>query len=259
MKNRFFSLILVVAFFVGMGNPATAYSENTDETIADIASTLECGFVDFDPADLSNNTVPDPYLDLASVDTDSQNTRAVHNPDVYIKYLLVQPVFVVFDADENFVAYYIPAGVYRSITYSANTTGLSQVGNITLTTAQTNRFYSEAVAAARADPALNGLGYMICGWRITSKFQCIADKPLYVKYRRYCNGEYSDYFQENVTSQSQLVTLVYEGLFPDLDPTARCKAGISGAFYFTYTSGPNAGTQGGGSLHASLTTNSDAK
>ena len=242
-----------------MGTPAAACDESTDEALADLVSTLEYGFVDMEPVDLSSNAVFDSELELIDVDADLGNARAVHNPDVYIKYLLVQPFLVYFDANGNFVGYYIPAGVYQSITYSANTTGLSQAGNITLTTKQTAALHKRAMDVAEADPVVDGLNGVLCGWRITSQFQCIADKPLYVKYRCYCNGEYSDYYQENVTSQSQLVTIGCECLFPDGNPTALCKAGVSGAFYFTYTSGSNAGTQGGGALHASLTANSDAK
>ena len=265
MKNRILGVILALTLIMGMGTSAQAISVNENKLLPDeVVAELEFGFVDLDEADFNGNSLYDtaPNVDIPDdgiIDyDDTRDARVVHNPDLYIKQLIVQPVMYVFDANGEFVSLYQPKGIYRYITYSANTTGLSQFGNITLTTAQTNKFYTEAVTATKADPDMNGLNFIVYGWHITSYYQCVATKPQYILARPYRNHVYGEYEKTNVTSQSATVKLECVLSFPDNDPTVRCQAGIDGAFYFIYTTGNNAGTQGGAALTASITTNSDA-
>lgn len=266
MKNRILGVILALTLIMGMGTSAQAIGMDEGKSLPDeVLSELEFGFVDLDETDFNNNSCYDtaPNVGIPNngiIDNnDTRDTRAVHNPDLYIKQLIVQPVMYVFNVTTGeFVGLYQPKGIYRYITYSANTTGLSQFGHMSLTTAQTNKFYAEAVEATKADPDLNGLSFIVYGWHITSYYQCIATKPQYILSRPYRNNVYGEYEKRNVTGQSATVELECLLSFPDNDPTVCCRAGIDGAFYFIYTTGSNAGKQGGAALTASLTTNSDA-
>ena len=267
MKKRIASVILTLAFLLGLGTTAQAVSVDVSESaLEDFTSELKYGFIDLDETELDNASFvaadPADAIPEAGI-LEHDNTgeaRAVHNPDLYIKLLIAQPLLLVYDADSgDAVGYYLPKGVYRAITYSANTTGLSQFGNISLTTAQTNQFYMEAVESYLNDPEYAGTEAELYGWYVTSYYQCIAQRPQYTKVRPYCNEYYGKYETTNITSQSVTLKFEYALPFPDFNPTIRCQAGIDGGFYFIYTTGPNAGKLGGAALTASITTNSDAK
>jgi len=267
MKKRIASVILTLAFLLGLGTTAQAVSVDVSESaVEDFTSELKYGFIDLDETELDNASFvaadpADAIPEAGILEHDnSGDARAVHNPDLYIKQLIAQPILRVYPiGSDDPLGFYLPKGVYRSIKYSANTTGLSQFGNISLTTAQTNQFYMEAIESYVNDSEFAGTEAELYGWYITSYYQCIAGRPQYTLVRPYLNETYGEYKKEIISSQSITVEFTCAVSYPKGDPTARCQAGIDGGFYFIYETGPNAGKLGGAALTASLTTNSDAK
>lgn len=243
MKKHFLSMLLLFVFVLGLGSPAAAYEGDPNGAHWDLETIGK--YIDVAP---EVKTAPASDSELFNA------TRATSvRPDVYIKEITATPVIGIYN---NGTPESVKAITKASRTIRFSTRGQSM--RMPITSSQFKSIESTVASAFASDLANRGKTYEIIAWYVESVVVCTADRPKYLEITpssTCVNGTETERIDLPYTSTEVTIPKLFS--IPSGSYDKLYSMGISGAFYFTYTSGSNSGTVGGAMMGASVTVNSD--
>ena len=240
MKRRIYSFVLAIAMILGMCVMPAGAVEGPDLNLTLVTDTTAVE-VSIEPLDLDETeymAFESENYDAVSVQDDEQplDTREVRD-EVRIWQVTIRPLAMCYETGDV----YVLEDIYKVQHWTTVRVGDA---SMRLTPSQVISFAEEALAALRQASNTSDFTWAICGWKVETIHDLIANQPLRIEWRPHdMTLDGTETRTATIRSSQQVKIGHYYGVPEEL--STYYYAGISGAFYCRYASGSHKGEEYG--------------